>query len=164
MLMTWTPSPTPDAQAFESFKAGIDAVPAPAKALINAGEFYGPNLTNIKLLARFFAANPGYADRVFLSVKGALGRNGEIVPDDSPENIRASVEAVVKALDGTKKLDLFQPARMDGKVQVEDVVNTLKGLIEEGLFDYIGLSEISADTLRRAAKVRAVFVDSRSCW
>lgn len=57
-----------------------------------------------------------------------------------------------KALGGSKKIDLFEPARIDSKHTIEEIVTSLKTLVDEGLFSYIGLSEVSADTLRRASK------------
>lgn len=54
---------------------------------------------------------------------------------------------------GSKKLDLFEPARLDLTHSIEEIAASLKTLQEEGLFSYIGLSEVSADTLRRASKV-----------
>jgi pyridoxine 4-dehydrogenase len=77
-------------------------------------------------------------------------------PDASPENLRRSVTAINEALDGAKRLDLFECARVDPKVSIEDTVKTLKDLVDEGLFDYIGLSECAADTLRRAHKVHPI--------
>lgn len=59
-----------------------------------------------------------------------------------------------EALGAHVKMDLFQPARLDKTHPVEEVVQTLKGLVDEGLFSYIGLSEVGAETLRRASKVR----------
>lgn len=64
-----------------------------------------------------------------------------------------SVLNIIKHI-GPKKLDLFEPARLDGKRSIEEVVADLKKLQDEGLFSHIGLSEIKADTLRRASKVR----------
>jgi aryl-alcohol dehydrogenase-like predicted oxidoreductase len=49
----------------------------------------------------------------------------------SPENIRRSVDAVLKALNGKKKLDLFQTSRIDPKVPVEQSVGTLSQLVKE---------------------------------
>ena len=80
----------------------------------NAGVFYGrgPNgePENIKLIARFFAKYPELAEKVFLSVKGGL--NGW-TPDGSAEFLREDVDGVLKYLDGKKKLDLFECARVD---------------------------------------------------
>jgi pyridoxine 4-dehydrogenase len=120
-----------------------------------AGEFYGPDLSNIKLLARFFKKYPEYASRAFLSVKGGA-KEGELAPDASPANLRRSVTAIVTALDGAKRLDLFECARVDPSVPVEDVMRTLATLRDEGLFDHIGMSECAAGTLRRACAVAQV--------
>lgn len=50
-------------------------------------------------------------------------------------------------------MDLFQCARIDKNVPIEDTIKTLVGLIKEGKFDHIGMSECSAQTLRRAHAV-----------
>lgn len=74
-------------------------------------------------------------------------------PDSSPENLRRSLDAILKALDGKKKVDLFECARVDSKVPIEETIKSLQALIAEGKFDHIGLSEVSAATLKRAAAV-----------
>ena len=82
----------------------------------NAGSFYGlgPNgeMVNLLLIARFFSKYPELADKVFLSVKGGL-RMPSFTPDGSADFIRQDVDAILKALDGKKKLDMFECARVD---------------------------------------------------
>jgi pyridoxine 4-dehydrogenase len=56
-------------------------------------------------------------------------------------------------LRGTKKLDLFESARRDPKYEVEHYAEVLNEMVKEGKFDYIGLSEVGAETVRRAHKV-----------
>ena len=73
------------------------------------------------------------------------------------ENLRRSVDAILAALRGTKKMDLFEPARTDPNVSVEDMVRDLAVLVKEGKFDHIGLSEVGAATVRRAQKVKFYF-------
>lgn len=63
---------------------------------------------------------------------------------------------------GTKKIDIFTPSRLDGKRSVEEIVGDLKTFQSEGLFSYIGLSEVKADTLQRACKVRVLGSEMRS--
>ncbi|OBZ68729.1 Pyridoxal reductase [Grifola frondosa] len=167
MMMTWAPTPVPDEQAFEAIKTGIDALPLGVKMLINSGEFYGHKLSTagLELVARFFEKYPEYTDRVFLSVKvlncallDGGQKEGALVPDASPQNLRRSVDLIVSKLRGTKRLDLFQCARVDPHVPIEEEIKTLVGFIHEGKFDHIGMSECRADTLRRAHAVHPISV------
>ncbi|KAG8888166.1 hypothetical protein FRB98_008275 [Tulasnella sp. 332] len=149
------PTPTPDEEAFETIKTAISCVPAGQKLFINSGEFYGPNEANLRLIARFFTKYPELADKTFLSVKGGVSFVKR-APDASPENLRRSVDACNAALDGKKRMDLFECARVDTDVSVEDTMKTLKTLVDEGKFDHIGLSEVSAATIERANKIVGV--------
>ena len=130
---------------------------------LTSAEFYGHGLTtaNLDLLARFFEKYPSYADRTFLSVKGGIVP-GRLETDGSRENLRRSVNAILKALRGTKKLDLFEPARLDWKYSIEHYAEVLNELVKEGKFDYIGLSAVGAETVRRAHKVRNLFQSVRT--
>jgi pyridoxine 4-dehydrogenase len=122
-----------------------------------SGEFYGQDFStgNLELIARFFDKYPEYADRTFLSVKGGMVP-GQLVADGSRENLRRSVDTILEVLRGTKRLDLFEPARRDPNYEIERYAEVLNEMVQEGKFDYIGLSEVSAETIRRAAKVRSV--------
>jgi len=159
MMMTFNATPVPDEQAFEAIKSGVDTLPKGVKMMLNSGEFYGPNCStaNLELLARFFDKYPDYAEKTFLSVKGGLKLNS-YEPDSSPENLRRSVDLVNEKLRGTKKLDLFESARIDPKVPVEDLIKTLAGFVKEGKFDHIGVSEVRAETLRRANAIHPISV------
>ncbi|KAJ3893967.1 aldo/keto reductase [Lentinula edodes] len=152
MLMTWTPNPVSDEQAFESIKAGVDALPTGTKAFLNSSEFYAMDFgtANLELLSRFYAKYPDYADKTFLSVKGGVGNGG---PDGSMECLRASVDKIQNALGPNKKLDLFEPARIDRKTPLETIMNNLVTLVKEGKFSHIGLSECNANTLRKANEI-----------
>ena len=108
---------------------------------------------NLELVARFFEKYPEYADRTFLSVKGGTVP-GQFASDGSRENLRRSVDAILKALRGTKKLDLFVPARREPNYEIEHYAEVLNELVKEGKFDHIGLSEVRAETVRRAHKAR----------
>ncbi|KAF9004237.1 aldo/keto reductase [Cyathus striatus] len=159
MFMTAVPTPVPDEFCFESLKAGIDATPEGAKMMLNSSEFYGrdPLTANIELLARFFERYPTYADKVFLSVKGAFDFV-KYEPNSSPENIRRSVDNINTLLRGTKKLDLFECARVDNNYAIEDTTGVLSQLVKEGKFDYIGMSECKAETIRKANAVHPVAI------
>ena len=83
---------------------------------------------------------------------------GERKVDGSRENLRRSVDTIIKTLRGTKKLDLFEPARRDPKYEVGYQAEVLNEMVKEGKFDYIGLSEVRAETIRRAHMVRILFL------
>ncbi|KAI0753711.1 aldo/keto reductase [Fomes fomentarius] len=161
MMMTWRdPNVSlPDEEAFETIKAGVDALPPGVKMMLNSGEFYGNGFStaNLELLSRFYAKYPEYADRTFLSVKGGL-KPGAYGIDGSPEQLRRSVEIINAKLGGIKKMDLFETARVPDNVPLEDLVKTLAQLKDEGHFQHIGLSEASAATLRRAHAVHPISV------
>lgn len=69
--------------------------------------------------------------------------------DSRPEHIREVAEASLKRLK-TDVIDLFYQHRVDPGVPIEDVAGTVKDLISEGKVKYFGLSEASADVIRRA--------------
>ncbi|CAE6475450.1 unnamed protein product [Rhizoctonia solani] len=160
MSMTTKPEPLSDEQCFESIIAGIKSAPPAVKVFLNSGEFYGrpPHIAgNLELLNRFFTRYPEHAERTFLSVKGALivDQRG-FTPDCSEEGIERSINNVIEKLGPNKKIDLFQPARMDPKVPIEEVMATLNRYVESGKIGSIGLSECSEATLTRASKVGKV--------
>jgi pyridoxine 4-dehydrogenase len=75
-----------------------------------------------------------------------------------PEILRRSVDYINEKLRGTKWIDLFDCARIDIKVSVEETVKSLAELVKEDKFDHMGLSEVSAETLRRGNAVRIFFI------
>ncbi|CAE6364268.1 unnamed protein product [Rhizoctonia solani] len=164
MSMSWVPEPPSDEQCFESIITGIKAAPPGVKVLLNsalsAGEFYGmvPHITaNLELLNRFFTKYPEYAERTFLSVKASLCFNEKgFALDSSPAGIERSINNIIEKLGPNKKLDLFEPARVDPKYPIEETMTVLNKYVESGKIGAIGLSECSASTLARAAKVGKV--------
>lgn len=84
--------------------------------------------------------------------KGGTGVDN-VDPDSSPENLRRSVDACLKALDGKKRIDLFQCARVDARYGIESAIRTLKEMVDEGKFDHIGISAVSAESVKKANAV-----------
>ncbi|KAI0313922.1 aldo/keto reductase [Amylostereum chailletii] len=157
MMMTWKPTPVPEEQAFAAIKAGIDTLPPGTKMMLNAGQFYGQNASSLglDLVANFFEKYPDYADKAFLSVKGGM-KPYTMQLDVTPEGLRRSVDFVLEKLRGKKKLDLFETARVDRSVPHEEQMKVLAGLVAEGKFDFIGLSEVGAKTVREANAVTPI--------
>ncbi|KAL0392994.1 UNVERIFIED_CONTAM: Perakine reductase [Sesamum radiatum] len=73
----------------------------------------------------------------------------------SPEYVRKCVEASLTRLD-VDYIDLYYPHRVDTSVPIEETMGELKKLVEEGKIKYIGLSEASTDTIKRAHAVHPI--------
>lgn len=99
----------------------------------------------------------GRRDRVFLATKCGVERSpdGKLETDNRPETIRASCDASLQRL-GVDHIDLFYLHRIDPAVPLEDSIGTLADLVAAGKVGFVGLSEASADTLRRAHEIYPV--------
>jgi aryl-alcohol dehydrogenase-like predicted oxidoreductase len=94
---------------------------------------------------------------VFLATKYGITRTpeGVLKIDNRPESIRSSVDASLQRLQ-IEQIDLFYLHRIDQTVPIEESVGALKDLIAAGKIRYVGLSECSVQTLRRACAVHPV--------
>lgn len=145
--------PIPTEQAFKAMRAALES----GCNFWNAGEFYGPPEWNsLKLLAAYFTEYPEDADKVVLSVKGAFDIT-TMSPDASPEGIKRSLDNCIKDLKGLKKIDIFECARVDPKVPLETSLKYIEtNYVQTGLVGGIGLSEVRAETLRKAAEITKI--------
>jgi aryl-alcohol dehydrogenase-like predicted oxidoreductase len=89
-------------------------------------------------------------DKVFLATKGSMSE--AFVPDSSDAGLRAQLASSLKRL-GVDRVDLYYEHRRDVKTPVEQVAATFKALAAEGKIRFAGLSECTADELRRACAV-----------
>jgi aryl-alcohol dehydrogenase-like predicted oxidoreductase len=117
---------------------------------LNTGDFYGTG-HNEMLIGK---AIKGRRNDAFISVKfGAIFHNGQWLGLDlRPIAIKNFINYSLTRL-GIETIDLYQPCRMDDSVPVEDIIGTVADLIKEGKVRYIGVSEITADQLRKANDV-----------
>ncbi|RZJ69119.1 MAG: aldo/keto reductase, partial [Flavobacterium sp.] len=115
--------------------------------------FYGAG-HNEMLIAK---AIKGRRDDAFISVKfGALFHNGQWLGLDlRPNSIKNFINYSLTRL-GIETIDLYQPSRMDDSVPVEDIIGTVAELVKEGKVRHIGVSEISAEQLRKANDVHPI--------
>jgi hypothetical protein len=91
-----------------------------------------------------------HRDKIFLASKcGMTGVDGKRVIDGRPATLRRTCDEALKRL-RTDRIDLYYLHRWDRQVPIEESVGGLSRLVEEGKILGIGLSEVSADTLRRA--------------
>ncbi|KAB8077373.1 NADP-dependent oxidoreductase domain-containing protein [Aspergillus leporis] len=152
MRMTWVPQPPPQDQCFTALNTALSQ----GSNFWNAGELYGtPEYNSLHLLNKYFTEHPKNADKIVLSIKGGL-KPGQLVPDGSEANIRRSVDECLRLLAGRKKIDIFECARQDPNTTIEQTVGVLAELVKEGKIGGIGLSEVDAETIRRASKVHPI--------
>ena len=122
----------------------------------NGGEFYGtPNYNSLHLLNQYFSEYPSDAEKVVLSLKGGVDPVKH-TPDGTEKGVRRSVDACLAGLDGKKFLDIFECARVDPNTPIETTIGALAKYVKEGKLGGISLSEVKAETIRRAAKVHPI--------
>ncbi|GAA5933855.1 aldo/keto reductase family protein [Sporobolomyces koalae] len=153
MRMDWVPNPISDEQAFEAMQTAISL----GSTFWNSGAFYSSNpddkTANLSRIARFIEKYPEHRDAFFLSVKGGL--EPDLSPNADLDFLRKDVETINAKLGG-RKMDLYEMARVDTKVGIEQTMKNLIKLRDEGHFKYIGLSECSADTIKKASAIGPV--------
>ena len=140
-----------DQESIATIRAAIDA----GITLLDTGDFYGMG-HNEMLLGRALAGVP--RDSVFIQVKFGARRDpgGAFLSfDASPAAVKTSLAYSLRRL-GTDYVDLYQPARLDPDVPIEETVGAIGEMIDAGYVRYLGLSEMGAATIRRAAAVRPV--------
>jgi len=122
----------------------------------DTAEVYGP-FTNEELVGE--ALEP-FKGQVVIATKfgwkhGEKGPHPSVGPDSRPEQIKRVAEASLKRL-RVEAIDLFYQHRPDPNVPIEDVAGAVKDLIRAGKVKHFGLSESSADLIRRAHAVQPV--------
>ncbi|HGU0765848.1 TPA: aldo/keto reductase [Klebsiella quasipneumoniae] len=143
-----------ESQAINTIHAAVDM----GVTFLDSAEVYGP-FDNEVLVGK---AIKGIRDKVQIATQFGFrilptGQGLERMAgvDSRPEHIREAVEGSLKRLN-IETIDLLYQHRVDPAVPVEEVVGTMADLVKEGKIRHIGLSEVSAQTLRRACKVHPI--------
>ena len=121
---------------------------------LDTADMYGP-FTNEQLVGR---AIRGRRDEVQLATKFGIVRSPEgarLGIKGDAAYVTASCEASLQRL-GVETIDLYYQHRVDTDVPIEETVGAMAELVGEGKVRHLGLSECSADTLRRAASVHPI--------
>ena len=122
---------------------------------LDTADVYGPHKNEV-LVGK---AIKGKRDQVVLATKFGIVRDSANPQargvNGKPEYVRSSCEASLRRL-GVDHIDLYYQHRVDPDTPIEDTVGAMAQLVKEGKIRYIGLSEASAQTLRRAAKVHPI--------
>jgi len=120
--------------------------------LLDTAEVYGP-YTNEELVGK---AIRGRRDQVVLATKfGFVMGSGLNQLDGSPANARRALEGSLRRL-GVDVIDLYYLHRRDPAIPIEETVGAMKELVEAGKVRFLGLSEVGAETIRRAHKVHPI--------
>ncbi|TGK08844.1 aldo/keto reductase [Leptospira fletcheri] len=139
-----------DRESISTIHAALDA----GIDYLDTGDFYGMGHNELLVAA----AIRDRRDKAFLSVKfGALrSHNGAFLGFDTRPNAVKTFAAYSLQRLGVEVIDLYQPARVDPSVPIEDTVGAVADLIKEGKVRYLGLSEANAEQIRRAHSVHPV--------
>jgi aryl-alcohol dehydrogenase-like predicted oxidoreductase len=151
MGMSGTYGPADDAESIATIRAALDA----GITLLDTGDFYGMGHNELLLRDALREVDRG---SVFIQVKfgGQRDPRGAFIGQDaSPNGVKNSLSYSLQRL-GTDYIDLYQPARLDPRVPIEDTVGAIAEMIQAGFVRYLGLSEMGAGTIRRANAVHQV--------
>ncbi|KAG9767505.1 Aldo/keto reductase, partial [Aureobasidium melanogenum] len=141
-------TPKPDEERY----ALLDHIYQSGELFWDTADMYGDSED---LLGRWFKRNPGAREKIFLATKFANyqdPKTGERSVRNEPEYIREACERSLKRL-GVDHIDLYYCHRLQADQPIEITVKVMKELQDAGKVKYLGLSECSADSLRRACKV-----------
>ena len=150
MGMSATYGPADEAESLATIRAALDA----GVTLVDTGDFYGMGRNEL-LLGRALA---GRRDEVLLSVKfGGLRApgGGWVGFDARPSSVKNFLAYSLTRL-GVDHVDIYRPSRLDPQVPIEDTVGAIAELVKAGYVRYVGLSEVGAETIRRAHAVHPI--------
>ncbi|MFF2074070.1 aldo/keto reductase [Kitasatospora sp. NPDC058162] len=143
--------PADEAESIATIHAALDA----GVTLLDTGDFYGMGHNELLIHEALRGRD---RDGVQISVKfGAQrGPDGQWLGyDTSPAATKTALTYTLRRL-RTDHIDVYRPARLDPKVPIEETVGAIADLVKDGYVRHIGLSEVGADTLRRAAAVHPI--------
>ncbi|WP_250518506.1 aldo/keto reductase [Caballeronia sp. ATUFL_M1_KS5A] len=154
MVMSGMYGPSDRAESIATIHAALEA----GVTLLDTGDFYGMGHNEMLIGEALRSAPPSRRDAAILSVKfgGMRDPAGRFIAfDGRPVAVKNSLAYTLQRL-GVEHIDIYRPARLDANVPVEDTVGAIAEMIDAGYVRHVGLSEVGADTIRRAAAVHAV--------
>jgi aryl-alcohol dehydrogenase-like predicted oxidoreductase len=150
MGMSGSYGPSDEDEGVATIHAALEA----GVTLLDTGDFYGMG-HNEMLLGR---ALKGRRDRALISVKfGAMRgpRGAWLGTDARPAAVKNFLMYTLQRL-GVDHIDVYRPARLDPNVPIEDTVGAIAELVKGGYVRHVGLSEVGAETIRRAHRVHPI--------
>ena len=151
MGMSGIYGPADEAESIATIRAALDA----GITLLDTGDFYGMGHNELLLRDALRGRDRG---SVFIGVKfgGQRDPRGAFIGYDAGPNAVKTALAYTLTRLGTDYVDLYQPARLDPRVPIEDTVGAIAEMIQAGYVRYLGLSEMGPETIRRAHAVHQV--------
>ena len=140
-----------EAESLATIRAAIEA----GVTLLDTGDFYGMGHNEL-LIRQILREVP--RDRMILSVKFGAQRgpdNAWLGYDARPSAVKTWLAYSLKRL-GTDYIDIYRPARRDNAVPYEDTIGAIADLVKAGYVRHIGLSEVGAASIERAAAVHPI--------
>ncbi|MFC0188800.1 aldo/keto reductase [Fictibacillus aquaticus] len=123
--------------------------------LFDTGDFYGVGHNELLLNEAFKGTK---RENAFIAVKTGVLRSpggGWIGIDNRPQSIKNSLAYTLQRL-GVDYIDLYQPARIDPAIPIEETIGAMADLVKEGYVKHIGLSEANAETVKKAHAVHPI--------
>ena len=151
MGMSGVYGPADADESVATIHAALDA----GLPLIDTGDFYGMGHNEL-LIARALAGRTRDSYRLSVKFGAQRGPDGSWLGyDASPAAVKTAAAYSLQRL-GTDHIDVYRPARLDAKVPIEETVGAIAELVQAGYVRAIGLSEVGAATVRRAAAVHPI--------
>ena len=151
MAMSGMYGPADEHESIATIHAALDR----GVTLLDTGDFYGMG-HNEMLFGKALAG--GKRERAFIQVKFGAQRDPAgawLGYDARPVAVKTALAYTLRRLN-TDRIDLYQPARLDAKVPIEETVGAIAEMIEAGYVRHVGLSEMGVETIRRANAVHPV--------
>jgi aryl-alcohol dehydrogenase-like predicted oxidoreductase len=151
MALSGTYGPANDIESMAVIGAAVDA----GVTMLDTADFYGMGHNELLLRKALTGVE---RDKVFIAVKfGAQwGPDRTFLGVDArPVSVKNYLAYTLRRL-RTDYVDLYQPARVDPAVPIEDTVGAIAELVQAGYVRHVGLSEASAETIRRAHAVHPI--------
>ncbi len=143
--------PADRAEGIATIQAALDA----GVTLLDTGDFYGMGHNEL-LIAEALQGRP--RDGAVISVKFGAQRDAAgqwLGYDARPQAVKTALAYTLQRL-RTDYVDIYRPARLDPNVPIEDTVGAIADMVKAGWVRHIGLSEVGAETIRRAAAVHPI--------
>jgi len=154
MGMSGMYGPSDRAESIATIHAALEA----GVTLLDTGDFYGMGHNEMLIGEALKSAPPSRRDSAILSVKfgGMRDPAGNFIAfDGRPVAVKNSLAYTLQRLN-VDHIDIYRPARLDANVPVEDTVGAIVDMIKAGYVRHVGLSEVGAETIRKAAAVHPV--------